>query len=129
MASPRFMLLLFLFLRGTTSFISPSFSLCYKAPTLRALDDSGDLDDQVVALPAHISAEMERLEYQLSLIEALEERNKAQLESFVDEEDQWESMEEEDRDLLQSKPEIQDQMEALVSELVNNWMGQKSMEG
>jgi hypothetical protein len=76
-----------------------------------------------------IENELERLQYQLSLIEALEERNKAQLDSFVDAEDQWESLEEEERSLLRSKEEVVDKMDKLASELVQMWMGGKSMEG
>ncbi len=45
----------------------------------------------------------EELENDLALIEALEERNKAQIYSFIDEEDQWNSMEESERQLLLSK--------------------------
>jgi hypothetical protein len=41
-----------------------------------------------VALPEHVAHEMDDLKYQISLIEALEERNKAQLDSFIDEQDQ-----------------------------------------
>lgn len=96
---------------------------------LRALNDSGDIDDEVLALPLHISNEIEQLENQLSLIEALEQRNEAQIDSFVDKDDQWDSLEEEERELLQSKQGVQERLEVLVSELVNSWMGQKSMEG
>ena len=76
-----------------------------------------------------LQEELERLQHQMSLIEALEERNKAQLDSFVDEQDQWDSLEPDERELLQQKPALQQRTESLVSELVNGWMGQKSMEG
>jgi hypothetical protein len=59
----------------------------------------------------------------------LEERNKAQLDSFIDEQDQWESLEEHERKLLSSKQRVEDRMEKLVSELVNDWMGRKSLDG
>lgn len=72
---------------------------------------------------------MNNLKYQISLIEALEERNKAQLDSFVDEQDQWESLEEHERKLLSSKRRLEDRMEELVSELVNDWIGRKSLDG
>lgn len=72
---------------------------------------------------------MEQLQQQLTYIEALEERNKAQLESFVDAQDQWDSMEEEERQLLQSKADIERRLEQMTSELVSMWMGGKSMEG
>eukprot|EP00565_Helicotheca_tamesis_P001696 CAMPEP_0185740798 /NCGR_PEP_ID=MMETSP1171-20130828/38612_1 /TAXON_ID=374046 /ORGANISM="Helicotheca tamensis, Strain CCMP826" /LENGTH=165 /DNA_ID=CAMNT_0028412723 /DNA_START=131 /DNA_END=628 /DNA_ORIENTATION=+ len=76
-----------------------------------------------------IEEEMERLQQTLASIEALEERNKAQLDSFIDEEDQWESMEEFERDLLNSKEEIVERMEKISEELLQMWMGAKSMEG
>eukprot|EP00978_Attheya_sp_CCMP212_P012057 scaffold29930_cov53-Attheya_sp.AAC.2 len=78
---------------------------------------------------SYIENELERLQQQLSLIEAIEERNKAQLDSFVDAEDQWESLEEEERLLLRSKEEVVNTMDKLASELVQMWMGGKSMEG
>jgi hypothetical protein len=55
------------------------------------------------------------LQEQLVYIEALEERNKAQLDSFVDEQDQWESMEDFERELLSSKEDIAKQLEELLS--------------
>jgi small-conductance mechanosensitive channel len=76
-----------------------------------------------------ITDEMERLQQQLTYIEALEERNKAQLDSFVDEQDQWDSMEEEERQLLRSKAGVEKRLEQMTSELVSMWMGGKSMEG
>ena len=76
-----------------------------------------------------IQQELERLQNQLSIIEALEERNKAQLESFIDEEDQFNSMEEEERDLLKSKDSVIEQMELLTEQLIMLWMGQKSQDG
>lgn len=76
-----------------------------------------------------IQQELERLQDQLSIIEALEERNKAQLESFIDEEDQWSSMEDEEREILKSKDSVIEQMELLTEQLVMLWMGQKSQDG
>jgi hypothetical protein len=76
-----------------------------------------------------IEAELGRLQEQLSLIEALETRNTAQLDSFVDEEDQWNSMEEEERTLLKSKDSIGEKMEFLTEQMVMAWMGQKSLDG
>eukprot|EP00544_Gedaniella_sp_CCMP2646_P011490 CAMPEP_0202505080 /NCGR_PEP_ID=MMETSP1361-20130828/46335_1 /ASSEMBLY_ACC=CAM_ASM_000849 /TAXON_ID=210615 /ORGANISM="Staurosira complex sp., Strain CCMP2646" /LENGTH=72 /DNA_ID=CAMNT_0049138753 /DNA_START=318 /DNA_END=536 /DNA_ORIENTATION=- len=72
---------------------------------------------------------MDELKYRISLIEALEERNKTQLDSFIDEQDQWESLEEHERNLLSSKQTAEDRMEDLVSELINDWMGRKSLDG
>ena len=57
------------------------------------------------------------LQSQLSLIEALEERNKAQLDSFVDEQDQWDSLEEEEQELLLQKNAIVARIEELSKEL------------
>lgn len=76
-----------------------------------------------------LDEELDRLQNQLALIEALEERNKAQLESFIDEQDQWDSMEDEDRHFLQQKDEIVQRMEILAEEMVQMWMGAKSMDG
>jgi chromosome segregation ATPase len=76
-----------------------------------------------------IEQEIERLQNQLALIEALEARNEAQLESFIDHQDQWDSLEEEERQLLQSKDAILQRMEVLSEELIQMWMGQKSMDG
>lgn len=76
-----------------------------------------------------IEQELERLQDQLQYIEAIEARNKAQLDSFVDEEDQWNSMDEEERELLKSKDAIQQKMELLTEQLVMLWMGQKSQDG
>jgi hypothetical protein len=58
---------------------------------------------------------LEDLQAQLSYIEALEERNKAQLDSFVDEQDQWNSLEPFEQELLRSKESILEQMESLGS--------------
>ena len=58
-----------------------------------------------------------------------QERNKAQIESFVDEEDQWQSLEEEERDLLNSKHSITQKMEELAEQLVMLFMGQKMRNG
>ena len=76
-----------------------------------------------------LEEELDRLQQTLTSIEALEERNKAQLDSFVDEEDQWNSMEEFERELLQSKDEVVERMEKMAEELMQMWMGAKSMEG
>jgi hypothetical protein len=61
------------------------------------------------------SLSLEDLQAQLSYIEALEERNKAQLDSFVDEQDQWNSLEPFEQELLRSKESILEQMESLGS--------------
>ena len=60
---------------------------------------------------------------------SLQERNKAQLDSFVDEEHQWESMEEDERILLSSKEGIIQKMDDLAEELVMLFMGQKMKDG
>jgi hypothetical protein len=65
----------------------------------------------------------------LSTIEAIEERNKAQLDSFVDEEDQWDSLEEYERELLQSKEAVVQRMDTMAEELLQMWLGTKSIEG
>ena len=58
-----------------------------------------------------------------------QERNKAQLDSFVDEEDQWQSPEEDERDFLRSKDIIIQKMEVLAEQLVMLFMGQKMRNG
>ena len=89
-----------------------------------AATDSGDFEPT-----SSIEQELERLNEQLTLIEALEARNEAQLDSFVDKQDQWESMEDQEKDLLQSKDALLQRVELLTEQLVQLWMGQKSMEG
>lgn len=54
---------------------------------------------------------IEILENELVLIEAIEERNKAQIYSFIDEQDQWDNMEESERDLLLRKDSILQQLQ------------------
>ncbi|CAJ1956662.1 unnamed protein product [Cylindrotheca closterium] len=76
-----------------------------------------------------VEAELERLQEQLSLIEALEERNKAQLDSFVDEDDQWNSLEEYEKELLNCKDKLVERMDILAEQMVMLWMGQKSQDG
>ena len=76
-----------------------------------------------------IEVEIEDLQQKLHYIEALEERNKSQLQSFIDEEDQWNALEEDERELLLSKKDIEKKMEVLVEQMVMLWMGQKSQEG
>eukprot|EP00527_Entomoneis_sp_CCMP2396_P008606 CAMPEP_0198154620 /NCGR_PEP_ID=MMETSP1443-20131203/68694_1 /TAXON_ID=186043 /ORGANISM="Entomoneis sp., Strain CCMP2396" /LENGTH=257 /DNA_ID=CAMNT_0043821301 /DNA_START=14 /DNA_END=787 /DNA_ORIENTATION=- len=76
-----------------------------------------------------IEEELERLQEQFALIEALEARNEAQLDSFVNEQYQWESIEEEERILLESKACVLERMEQITSELLQMWMGAKSIDG
>jgi hypothetical protein len=76
-----------------------------------------------------VEEEIQRLQEILDSIEAIEERNKAQLESFVDEQDQWDSMDDFEKELLESKEEVLEQMEKMAEELLQLWMGAKSMEG
>ena len=93
-------------------------------------DATADNANESTSEPSNaITEEMEQLQQQLTYIEVLEERNKAQLGSFVDAQDQWDSMEDEERQLLQSKADIERRLEQMTSELVSMWMGGKSMEG
>ena len=106
-------------------YISTSRSILKTTSTLRDSNTpSGDEDES-----NPIKQEIERLQQQLTYIGALEERNKAQLDSFVDEKDQWDSMEEDERQLLLSKTEIEMTLEQMTTELVTMWLGGKSMEG
>lgn len=84
------------------------------------------------ALPPLLSPlelELEELQQRYSWIEALEERNNAQLQSFIDQQHQWDSLEPDEQLLLTSKPQIEARMQELAVELVQLWMGQKSMDG
>lgn len=58
-------------------------------------DSAQQLETQEMALQAD-----------LHYIEAIEQRNEAQLMSFIDEKHQWESQSQEDRDMLLSKNEV-----------------------
>ena len=58
---------------------------------------------------------LDDLYHMKQLIEALEERNAAQLDSFVDEQDQWDSMDEADRQLLLQKDQINETIEKAMA--------------
>jgi hypothetical protein len=90
---------------------------------------SNSIDTDGETPKSGVEEELERLQAQLSWIEALEARNEAQLDSFVDEQDQWNSLEDEERILLESKESTTQRMEVLAEQLIQLWMGQKSMEG
>jgi len=66
--------------------------------------------------PGEVKLVLEELENELLLIEAIEERNRAQIYSFIDEQDQWDAMEENERDLLLRKDIILEQIDKLKSE-------------
>eukprot|EP00539_Tryblionella_compressa_P011449 CAMPEP_0178779464 /NCGR_PEP_ID=MMETSP0745-20121128/1539_1 /TAXON_ID=913974 /ORGANISM="Nitzschia punctata, Strain CCMP561" /LENGTH=162 /DNA_ID=CAMNT_0020436657 /DNA_START=5 /DNA_END=493 /DNA_ORIENTATION=+ len=57
--------------------------------------------------------DLSELQSQLCWIEALEERNAAQMDSFVDEQDQWESMESWEQELLLQKDSILERIHEL----------------
>ncbi|VEU39844.1 unnamed protein product [Pseudo-nitzschia multistriata] len=63
---------------------------------------------------------LQSLQNKLSSIEALEERNSAQLDSFVDQNDQWESLEPDERELLSSKAEVVKKIEELSNKNTND---------
>lgn len=92
------------------------------------LQSNGSIEDET-SESLGIEEELEELHHRLTLIEALEARNTAQLDSFVDEDDQWESMEEEERALLRSKAALLERLELLVVGLTQSWIGAKSIEG
>jgi hypothetical protein len=102
---------------------------CDVAPIYCSLSNTDSAAADSDEPPNAIAIEMESLQQQLTFIEALEERNKAQIDSFIDEQDQWNSMEEHERQLLQSKVKIEKRLEQLTSELVALWIGEKSIEG
>jgi hypothetical protein len=72
-------------------------------------DEDGGDDDALV---------LEDLQNQLTWIEAIEERNLAQLESFIDERHQWESLETAEQDLLSRKQSILDSSDDLTKKLL-----------
>ena len=47
----------------------------------------------------------------------------------MDKEDQWDSMEEAERQLLESKQETVELLDKMTEELLQMWMGAKSMDG
>jgi hypothetical protein len=96
--------------------------------TLSSLFSSESGDDEVPK-SSSIEVELELLQQDFTLIEALEARNEAQLDSFVDKEDQWNSLDQEERILLESKEFLVQRMEILAEKMVQLWMGQKSMDG
>lgn len=98
-----------------------------RIPRYSSVEGGSDTNEE--ESKSNLELELEDLQNRLALIEALEERNKAQIESFVDEQDQWESLEPEEQELLQSKQDTIDRMELLAEQLVLGWMGQKSLEG
>lgn len=93
------------------------------------ISESDDFENEMMALPMQMSKELDDLRNQLSAIEALEERNKAQIDSFIDEQDQWDSMEPFERKMIESKGTIEARMEDIVLKLMNGWMDQKIMDG
>jgi hypothetical protein len=60
--------------------------------------------------------DLEELRMRLVWIDAIEQRNEGQIDSFIDEEDQWNSMEEEERQLLGSKEFIIGRIEYIEAE-------------
>ena len=76
-----------------------------------------------------IEIELEELQHALELIEALEIRNESQIDSYIDKQDQWDSLEEEERVLLNSKEYVKERIDILSEELIQLWMGTKSMDG
>ena len=104
------------------------------ASALRSAGDDGkrtasDEDGGGVGIGSDLEVEIESLQLRLAYIEALESRNAAQIESFVDESDQWDSMEDEEREMLRSRGEIERRLEDLTEELVTMWMGRKAADG
>lgn len=73
--------------------------------------------------------ELDYLQEKLHLIEALKARNEAQIDSFVDAQDQWESLEPEERELLQQEEALTHRVDEIISILVQGWMGEKTMDG
>mmetsp|Transcript_11985 Transcript_11985/g.11706 ORF Transcript_11985/g.11706 Transcript_11985/m.11706 type:complete len:156 (-) Transcript_11985:1892-2359(-) len=81
--------------KSPSSFAFPA-SLSSSENSILNEDNDNDQDEEIIS----------SLQNTLSYIEALEQRNTAQIYSFVDEKDQWESLEPYERELLSSKEEI-----------------------
>lgn len=116
--------------RASSSQQGSSFFVLHAKPNKKAGGSGGDNNnDQDTSKNSMIEMELTHLQNQLSLIEAIEARNEAQLGSFIDEEDQWKSLEEEERQLLSSKDEMEERISLLIEELLSLWMGAKSKDG
>ena len=122
-------------LRGMRSFSScfrPQSAFQHESanqPLFRPLSSNNDDVEKTESIATSIEEELENLQQMLTYIEALEARNESQLESFIDEEDQWTSMEEDERELLKNKENIVKKLDVLTTELMQMWMGAKSMDG
>lgn len=79
--------------------------------------DADETNGKKESSQSKLQEELSNIQIQLTLIEAIEARNEAQIYSFVDEQDQWESMDEEDRLLLQSKLLLEERRDDIESEL------------
>ena len=77
--------------------------------TLRIYCSKAKIDEKVFSL----EKEQAELEYELQMVEAIRQRNEAQLQSFVDEKAQWEFQSQEDRDLLLKYPIIIERLDAI----------------
>lgn len=69
--------------------------------------------DEVLELPTDLKTEEEQLQQELHYIEAIEQRNEAQLGSFIDAKHQWEFQSQEDRDMLLNKNYIVQRLEKI----------------
>eukprot|EP00985_Skeletonema_marinoi_P013317 scaffold6578_cov141-Skeletonema_marinoi.AAC.15 len=110
--------------KSTLTNVRGALSKVFMSP---AEADAGIVEDD--SSSSGIEEELEKLQHQLTLIEAIEERNKAQIYSFIDEEDQWNSMEEWEQELLSSKEALTQRMEQMTEELVLMFMGEKAKNG
>ena len=109
---------------------------CYRRPLIQTLygsstrldSDSGSISSSISNdtntdddknnndnIDSNNDGRKQELQNQLDWISAIEERNAAQIDSFIDEQDQWDSMEEWERELLTEKRNIQKQFDELLS--------------
>jgi hypothetical protein len=102
---------------------------CCYAATSNSNGNGNEANEDEDEPKSVMEEELERLQQTLTSIEALEERNKAQLDSFVDEEDQWNSLEDDEQELLDSKERTAERLEKMTEELLQMWIGAKSMDG
>ena len=68
---------------------------------------------EIVNDESKLKDEENALQGELHYIEAVEQRNEAQILSFIDERHQWESQSQEDRDMLLKKPQVVARLEVI----------------
>jgi len=87
--------------------------------TSKDLSSTTTSDEQLIANTKYdLMTEYNALQNELQYIYALEQRNEAQLGSFVSVEAQWIAQDEDDRTMLSKKEEIERRMEVLFNTII-----------